>query len=86
MDVLELRNPDIVIDNAIEIIEELEEKATKEIIRLSKMSEQELNELGRENVTEVCLLSKRYTRLVNDLARVRDFASEQLLEVLGKGL
>lgn len=86
MDILELRNPDVVIDNAIEVIEELEQQKTKELMKLSKMSEEEKEMIGRDYIVDVCLMSKRYQRLVNDLARVRDFASEQLLQVFKKGV
>lgn len=82
MNLLELREPNKVVNSAIDIIEELDDSTTIELMKIEKMSKEEREKIGSEHIINICLLSKQYKRLIKDLEKVRDFASEQLIKVI----
>lgn len=86
MHTLELREPSIVINSAIEIIEELEFCKTDQLSKIAIMSEEEQEQIGRENIIDICLKLQQYKKLKKDLERVRDFATEQLINVIAENI
>ncbi len=82
MDLLDLREPNKVINSAIQIIEDLQYYKTRELMKINKMDEIEKEKLGNEYIVNVCLVLQQYEKLIDDLEKVRDFASEQLIKIV----
>lgn len=77
MCILDLREPNKVINNAIEIIEELKEIKTKELLAIKELNANGREIVANEEIIDSYLKMKQYQKLIKDLERVRDFASEQ---------
>lgn len=84
MDLLDLREPNKVINMAIQIIQDLQYYKTKQLMKINKMNETERAELGEEYIVNVCLVLQQYEKLIDDLEKVRDFASEQLIKIVAE--
>ncbi len=82
MDILDLREPNKVINMAIQIVEDLQYYKTRELMKINKMDEIEKEKLGNEYIVNVCLVLQQYEKLIDDLEKVRDFASEQLIKIV----
>ena len=82
MDLLDLREPNKVINSAIQIIEDLQYYKTRELMKINKMDQIEKEKLGNEYIVNVCLVLQQYEKLIDDLEKVRDFASEQLIKIV----
>lgn len=82
MDILDLREPNKVINMAIQIVEDLQYYKTRELMKINKMDEIEKEKLGNEYIVNVCLVLQQYEKLIDDLEKVRDFASEQLIKII----
>lgn len=79
MNILELREPEIVINTAINLIEQLEDLELEKLIELNKLKD---NRNVINDMTYTILLSKQYQRLIKELELIRDFTSEQLKKVI----
>lgn len=79
MNILELREPEIAINTAINIIEQLEDLELEKLIELNKLKD---NRNVINDMTYTILLSKQYQRLIKELELIRDFTSEQLKKVI----
>lgn len=86
MDLLDLREPNKVINSAIEIIEVIKNCTIEELLKIDNMNEEEKSRLGEEYIISICLLIQQYTKLIKDLEKVRDFASEQILKVIAENI
>lgn len=86
MDLLDLREPNKVINSAIEIIEVIKNCILEELVKIDNMSEKEKVELGEEYIIGICLSLQQYKKLIKDLEKVRDFASEQILKVIEENI
>ena len=82
MYILDLREPNKVINMAIQIVEDLQYYKTRELMKINKMDEIEKEKLGNEYIVNVCLVLQQYEKLIDDLEKVRDFASEQLIKIV----
>jgi len=82
MDILDLREPNKVINMAIQIVEDLQYYKTRELMKINKMDEIEKEKLGNEYIVSDCLVLQQYEKLIDDLEKVRDFASEQLIKIV----
>lgn len=80
MDILELRNPEIAINTAIEIIEQIEDIELEKLLELYKLEDKDINIMS--DITYTTLFIKQYQRLINKLELIRDFISEQLKKVI----
>lgn len=79
MNILELREPEIAINTAINIIEQLEDLELEKLIELNKLKD---NRNVINDMTYTILLAKQYQRLIKELELIRDFTSEQLKKVI----
>lgn len=79
MNILELREPEIAINTAISLIEQLEDLELEKLIELNKLKD---NRNVINDMTYTILLAKQYQRLIKDLELIRDFTSEQLKKVI----
>lgn len=82
MNIFELKEPSVVINEAIDIIDELVCNATKILSKVTEMHPEEREKLGLNYIISTRLnLNNNYT-LIEDLERVRDFASEQYIRII----
>lgn len=85
MDILDLREPNKVINSAIEIIEVIKKCRIEQLVEINNMSEEE-KEKVKEYIIDVYLTVQEYKELIKDLEKVRDFASEQILKVIEESI
>ncbi len=85
MDLLDLREPNNVINSAIEIIEVIRDCMTEQLIKINNMSEEEKIKV-KEYIIDIYLTVQEYKELIKDLEKVRDFASEQILKVIAENI
>lgn len=85
MDLLDFREPNKVINSAIEIIEVIKDCMTEQLVEINNMSEEEKTKV-KEYIIDVYLTVQEYKKLIKDLEKVRDFASEQILKVIAENI
>lgn len=85
MDILDLREPNKVINSAIEIIEVIKKCMIEQLVEINNMSEEEKAKV-KEYIIDVYLTVQEYKELIKDLEKVRDFASEQILKVIAENI
>lgn len=85
MDILDLREPNKVINSAIEIIEVIKKCMIEQLVEINNMSEEE-KEKVKEYIIDVYLTVQEYKELIKDLEKVRDFASEQILKIIEESI
>lgn len=80
MDILELKEPEIAINTAINIIEQNEDVELEKLIELNKLKNKDVDIIN--NITYTILRVKQYERLIKELELIRNFTSEQLKKII----
>lgn len=86
MKIEEIKEPSIVINEAIDIIKDVEYYTTKELARINELSIEEQKEIGYNYIIDICVSVKRYQTLIKDLRKIRDFASRQYMQIIAEEL
>lgn len=86
MKIEEIKEPSNVINEAIDIIENVEYYTTKKLAKINNMSKKEQEEFGYTNIVDICIDIKRYQTLIKELEKIRDFACEQFIKVIKEEL